>query len=76
MEEDVEEGHVEEFAGLCAAVAARYPDVEYFQIWNEMRLLERLIEQLGLCPLYEIIQRGYDAVKAERPDAKVGGPIW
>jgi len=26
-----------DFAGLCAAVAGRYPDVEYFQVWNEMK---------------------------------------
>lgn len=29
--------HVQDFADLCAQVAKRYPDVKYFQVWNEMK---------------------------------------
>ncbi len=75
MEEDVADGHVEEFAGLCAAVAARYPDVEYFQIWNEMKgYWSGSLNNWDYVRYTKCYNAVYDAVKAERPDAKVGGP--
>jgi hypothetical protein len=73
MEERVADEHVQDFADLCRAVALRYPDVEYFQIWNEFKGYwtkgGRDVE--GFTVLYNAV---YDAVQAARPDAKIGGP--
>jgi hypothetical protein len=73
MEERVADEHVQDFADLCRAVALRYPDVEYFQIWNEFKGYwtkgGRDVERFTV--LYNAV---YDAVKAARPEAKIGGP--
>ncbi len=73
MEERVADEHVGDFADLCRAVALRYSDVEYFQIWNEFKGYwikgGRDVERFTV--LYNAV---YDAVKAARPDAKIGGP--
>ncbi|MFV0269618.1 MAG: hypothetical protein ACK5HT_21055 [Draconibacterium sp.] len=36
IEEAPTPDHYDDFAHLCAEVARRYPDVKYFQIWNEL----------------------------------------
>ncbi|MBI4661878.1 MAG: hypothetical protein HY735_23910 [Verrucomicrobia bacterium] len=73
MEDRVAEEHVEDFAALCRAAAARYADVAYFQVWNEFKGYRsrggRDVERFTA--LYNAV---YDAVKAARPDAKIGGP--
>jgi outer membrane protein assembly factor BamB len=73
MEERVADEHVQDFADLCRAVALRYRDVEYFQIWNEFKGYwikgGRDVERFTV--LYNAV---YDAVQAARPDAKIGGP--
>jgi hypothetical protein len=73
MEERVADDHVQDFADLCRAVAQRYPQVEYFQVWNEFKGYwakgGRDVEHFTL--MYNAF---YDAVKAIRPDAKLGGP--
>jgi hypothetical protein len=73
MEERVADEHVQDFAGLCRAVALRYRDVEYFQIWNEFKGYwikgGRDVERFTV--LYNAV---HDAVKGARPDAKIGGP--
>jgi hypothetical protein len=73
MEERVADEHVQDFADLCRAVASRYPQVEYFQIWNEFKGYWAKggwdVERFTL--MYNAV---YDAVKAVRPDAKIGGP--
>jgi hypothetical protein len=75
MEEEVEDTHVDEFAGLCAAIAQRYQDVDYFQVWNEMKGYWSTPlnnwDYIRYTTLYNAV---YEAVKAIRPDAKVGGP--
>lgn len=63
------------WASLCAYVAQRYPDVAYFHVWNEMKgywndALNRW-DYEGYTAMYNAV---YSAVKAARPDAKVGGP--
>ena len=65
----------DDFAALSALVAARYPDVKYFQVWNELKgfynnALNRW-DYEGYTTLYNKV---YDAVKAVRPDAQLGGP--
>ena len=73
MEERVADEHVEDFANLCRAVALRYRDVECFQIWNEFKGYwikgGRDVERFTV--MYNAV---YDAVKAARPEAKIGGP--
>ena len=67
--------HFADFAALSAAVAKRYPQVRYFQVWNELkgfwRPAEHRYDYEGYTELYNQV---YDAVKAVRPDAKIGGP--
>jgi ABC-type cobalt transport system substrate-binding protein len=75
MEEEVEDDHVDAFAELCAAIANRYPDVQYFQVWNEMKGYWSTAlnnwDYIRYTALYNAV---YDAVKAARTDAKIGGP--
>ena len=67
--------HFADFAALAAAVAKRYPDVRYFQVWNELKGFWRAglhrYDYEGYTALYNQV---YDAVKAVRPDAQIGGP--
>jgi len=69
MEDRVADEHFEDFAELCRLVALRYPDVEYFQVWNELKGFNRDI--IKFTEMYNLI---YNAVKEVRPDAKIGGP--
>lgn len=76
--------HVTDFANLSAMAAKRYPGVRIFQVWNELKGM--LGTDPGCTPsvcgqdrwdyeryttLYNAV---WDAVKAVRPDAKLGGP--
>jgi hypothetical protein len=67
--------HFDDFAKLSAAVAAKYPDVKYFMVWNELKGFwknhSRPADYKGYTTLYNKV---YDAVKAVRPDAEIGGP--
>jgi len=64
-----------DFASLCAKVAARYPNVKYFQVWNE---LKSMWHDAGNHWDYErytgLYNKVYDSVKKVRPDALIGGP--
>ncbi len=74
--------HVKDFADLAKKIAQRYPDVKYFQVWNEFKGMWS--DAPGATPgiqnrwdyeryttLYNAV---YDAVKSTRPDANLGGP--
>ncbi|GAA1678601.1 hypothetical protein GCM10009733_089320 [Nonomuraea maheshkhaliensis] len=67
--------HFDDFAKLSAAVATRYKDVKYFMVWNEFKGFwkdhAKPADYKGYTQLYNKV---YDAVKAARPDALVGGP--
>ncbi|MET8138993.1 xylan 1,4-beta-xylosidase [Sphaerisporangium sp. NPDC005288] len=67
--------HFDDFAKLSAAVAKRYTDVKYFMVWNELKGFwpdhSKPADIKGYTELYNKV---YDAVKAVRPDAQVGGP--
>jgi hypothetical protein len=67
--------HFADFARLSAAVAKRYPNVRYFQVWNELKgfynASKNRYDYEGYTNLYNQV---YDAVRAVRPDAKIGGP--
>ncbi|WP_327584006.1 xylan 1,4-beta-xylosidase [Nonomuraea sp. NBC_00507] len=67
--------HFDDFAKLAATVAERYKDVDYFLVWNEFKGFwkdhSKPADYKGYTELYNKV---YDAVKAVRPDAKIGGP--
>jgi hypothetical protein len=67
--------HFDDFAKLSAAVATKYRDVKYFMVWNELKGFwkdhSKPADFKGYTELYNKV---YDAVKAVRPDAKIGGP--
>ena len=76
--------HVQDFADLARAVAIRYPDVKYFQVWNELKGMwgtapgctpwvcgQNRWDYERYTTLYNAV---YDAVKSARPDAQFGGP--
>lgn len=74
--------HYADFAELAKQVAMRYPNVQYFQVWNELKgfydSTKNRWNYEGYTQLYNYV---YDAIKSVRPDAKIGGPyaplnIW
>lgn len=69
----VRDSNVGEFAALCKKVALRYPDVVYFQIWNEFKgyWVNKKLDYKRFTDFYNAV---YDSVKKARPDAKIGGP--
>jgi Glycosyl hydrolases family 39 len=75
LAEAPDRAHFADFAALAAKVAQRYPDVRYFQVWNELKGFWRSglhrYDYEGYTDLYNQV---YDAVKAVRPDAQIGGP--
>ncbi len=67
--------YYDEYAQLAAEAAQRYPQVEYFQVWNEFKGFwnndENRWDYEGFTELYNLV---YTAVKEVRPDARLGGP--
>jgi hypothetical protein len=67
--------HFDDFAHLCAEVARRYPDVVYYQVWNELKGFWSLElnrwRYEDYTSLYNMV---YDSLKAVNPVIKVGGP--
>ncbi len=75
MDEEVLDDYVDEFADLCARVAERYKDVEYFQVWNELKgYWSSSLNNWDYGRYTDMYNAVYAAVKAARPDAKIGGP--
>lgn len=75
---------LQEFVNLTVAVAQRYPDVRYFQVWNEFKGMwstspgctpsacgKNRWDYERYTTLYNAV---YDGIKAVRPDALIGGP--
>ena len=84
LENAPDPSHVQDFAQLSQQIALRYPDVKYFQVWNELKGMWSTSP--GATPgignfnrwdyeryttLYNAV---YDAIKRVRPDAQLGGP--
>lgn len=67
--------HYQDFADLAAVVARRYPDVRYFQVWNEFKGLWNAALGNWDYEKYTRLYNGvYDALKAVNSQIKVGGP--
>jgi hypothetical protein len=67
--------HFDDFAHLCAEVARRYPDVMYYQVWNELKGFWSLALNRWRYEDYTIMYNMiYDSLKAVNPAIKVGGP--
>ena len=76
--------YVQDYANLAKLVALRYPDVKYFQVWNELKGMWSTSP--GATPGVSHLNRWdyeryttlynavYDAIKRVRPDALIGGP--
>jgi hypothetical protein len=73
--------HIKAFADLAAAIADRYKEVMYFQIWNEFKGYwdDTITNSDGTLGNFDYVRymkmynAVYTAVKEKRPDAKVGG---
>ncbi|NOK63665.1 MAG: hypothetical protein GFH27_549379n8 [Chloroflexi bacterium AL-W] len=66
--------HYDDFAQLSAEVAQRYPDVKYFQVWNEMKgFWSKENQNWDYFAYTKLYNKVYDAVKEVRPDAQIGG---
>ena len=81
MEDRVADNRVADFATLCQAIAQRYTNVHYFQVWNEMKGYWNSSihnsdgswgnwDYVKYTTLYNAV---YTAIKSVRPDAEVGG---
>lgn len=67
--------HFEDYAFLAGLVAARYPYVKYFQVWNELKGFWKLTANTwNMESFVEFYNAVHGAVKAVRPDALIGGP--
>ncbi|MBN1466460.1 hypothetical protein JXA02_11900 [candidate division KSB1 bacterium] len=75
MEQEVLDEYVDDFADLCGRIAARYPDVTYFQVWNELKgYWSSALNNWDYVRYTALYNAVYTAVKSARPDALVGGP--
>lgn len=76
MEEAPAEEYYDDYAKLAAETAQRYPDVQYFQVWNEFKGFwnsdENRWDYEGYTDFYNQV---YKAVKEVSPNAKLGGPF-
>jgi len=67
--------HEQDYANLAKEVALRYPDVKYFQVWNEMKgLWNSSTNNWDYQRYTSLYNKIWDTVKAVRPDANIGGP--
>jgi hypothetical protein len=67
--------HYHDFARLSARIAATFPRVKYFVVWNELKgFFNKTTHAFDSAAYTEMYNDVYRAVKAVRPDAYVGGP--
>ncbi len=64
-----------DFAALAARIAARYPQVRHFLVWNELKgYWDGQRQRWDIERYTEKYRQVRTAIKAVRPDALVGGP--
>ena len=67
--------HFNDFAELARQIALRYPDVNHFVVWNEMKgFWDGGTEQWNYVAYTTLYNKVYDALKSVRAGIKVGGP--
>jgi hypothetical protein len=67
--------HFEDFAHFAALAAQRYPQVKYFAVWKEMSgFFIQTGAHYDMASYMQMYNDVYEAIKAVRPDALVGGP--
>lgn len=75
IEASVDPWFEDDFAYMAAKIAERYPDVNTFQIWNEMKGYYKPDSNRWDYEQYtSFYNKVYAAVKAVRPSSKIGGP--
>jgi len=73
----VADQHVDDFVELARQVVLRYSDVKYFQIWNEYKgYWDKASNNWDFVRFTDFYNRVYDAIRAVRPDALLGGPYY
>ena len=73
----VADNHVDEFADLCRKVVLRYPEVNYFQVWNEYKgYWDKAANNWDFVRFTDFYNCVYDAIRAVRPDVQIGGPYY
>lgn len=63
--------HYSDFATLAVSITQRYPDIHYYQIWNELKGFTGASRMQDYDTFYNTI---YDALKAYNPTLNIGGP--
>jgi hypothetical protein len=67
--------HYDDFADLAAETAKRYPQVRYFQVWNEFKGFwdddRNRWDYEGYTEMYNLV---YERLKEHDPDLMIGGP--
>ena len=66
--------HYQDFANLAARIAAAFPQVKYFVVWNELKGFYVQGSGWNIQGYTQMYNDVYTAIKAVRPDALVGGP--
>jgi hypothetical protein len=67
--------HYADFAALAKTVAQRYPDVHYYQVWNEFKgFWDQPNHNWNYARYTEMYNLVYDALKSVNPAIQVGGP--
>jgi Glycosyl hydrolases family 39 len=75
LEEAPSPQHYDDFAALAAAVARRYRDVRYFQVWNELKgFWNNTLNRWDYERYTRLYNAVYDALKAVDPSLQIGGP--
>lgn len=75
IEEAPTPDHYDDFAHLCAETARRYPDVRYFQVWNEFKgFYDGSKNRWGYETFTDMYNMVYDSLKSVNPDLFIGGP--
>jgi len=67
--------HYQDFANLARKVAERYPDVLYFQVWNELKgFWDSTHNRWGYEEYTNLYNLVYTQLKSFNPKIQVGGP--
>ncbi|NMO90348.1 hypothetical protein [Actinomycetospora sp. TBRC 11914] len=67
--------HYADFARLAAAAVQRYPQIQYVQVWSELKgFYSAAANDWDAASYTDLYNAVYDAVKQARPTVRLGGP--